>query len=170
MLGLAPFLPLALPRPALPDSPAPLGLLRPGKPEPLPCGAKTKQKKITILHTQDMHTHIRTITTSLTNSNRIKFCVQFTLLHTKTFKLLSGQAVSAWIKSLPQSTLDGIQEGTAYPLDCTDCTWGRGGIVQFQKGTVCHFPRDVWINMSWLSKRKLKRGVKKPNHFYGKAK
>ena len=42
MLGLTPFLPLALPRPGLPDRPAPLGLLLPGKPEPRPCKAETK--------------------------------------------------------------------------------------------------------------------------------
>ena len=43
MEGLAPLLPLALPRPPLPDSPAPLGLLLPGKPEPRPCRCETKQ-------------------------------------------------------------------------------------------------------------------------------
>lgn len=45
MLGLAPFLPLARPRPARPDRPAPLGLLLPGKPEPRPCtgGGKIDQ-------------------------------------------------------------------------------------------------------------------------------
>lgn len=45
MLGLTPFFPLALPRPALPDSPAPLGLLLPGKPDPRPCRWKKKKKK-----------------------------------------------------------------------------------------------------------------------------
>lgn len=45
MPRLAPFLPLARPRPGLPDRPAPRGLRLPGKPEPRPWGGKMKMKK-----------------------------------------------------------------------------------------------------------------------------
>ena len=48
--GLTPFLPLARPRPALPDRPAPRGRLLPGKPEPRPCGGKTIQKICSTAH------------------------------------------------------------------------------------------------------------------------
>lgn len=54
MLGLTPFLLLALPRPALPERPAPLGLLLPGKPEPRPCGGRTKVRDCA-----DTQTHCR---------------------------------------------------------------------------------------------------------------
>lgn len=78
MVGLAPFLPLALPRPPLPDSPAPLGLLRPGKPEPRPCGCKTqqqKQKKITMLNLSGARRH--TVWDGWTHKDKHQPCLKY---------------------------------------------------------------------------------------------
>ena len=91
MEGLAPLLPLALPRPPLPDSPAPLGLLLPGKPEPRPCRGETKQTLRHRLHRRHRlrgtlwkHTHTNAHTNFLTHTHTLLD----TRRHTRTKNLL----------------------------------------------------------------------------------